>query len=62
VLSNRDPCEQKSPTEYGGSECDVDALTLNMLRPTRAVEPWEKFKTISPFKRRTLSSFDVKCE
>jgi hypothetical protein len=28
---------QRNSTEYGGSECDLDASTLNIHRPTRAV-------------------------
>ena len=30
---------QRSPTECGVSECDVETSTMKRPRPTRAVEP-----------------------
>ena len=33
---------QRSPTEYGVSECDLGTLTMRKPRPTGAVEPREK--------------------
>jgi hypothetical protein len=33
---------QRSPTECGVSECDLETSTIRMPRLTRAVEPWKK--------------------
>jgi len=33
---------QKSPTECGVSECDLETLTRRKCRPTRDVETWGK--------------------
>ena len=33
---------QRSPTECGVSECDLETSTMRRPRLTRAIEPWEK--------------------
>jgi len=33
---------QRSPTECGVSECDLETSRMKRPRPNRAVEPWKK--------------------
>ena len=33
---------QRSPTEYGVSECDLEKLTIREPKPNRADGPWER--------------------
>jgi hypothetical protein len=40
---------QRSPTECGGSKCDLETSTMRGLRPTRAVKPRKKEKLVSVF-------------
>jgi len=44
---------QRSPTECGVSECDLETSKTKRLMPTMAAEPWKKYSILAKFWKRS---------